>query len=318
MSTLTVSEAAALLRTFDNVLILTHVRPDGDTVGCAAALCAGLRALGKTAHLLPNAELTDTTAPYFRPYAAPDGFLPDRVVSTDIAAAGLFPENARPYAERVDLAVDHHPSFEFFGRENIVRPEAGACGELIYDILAELGPITPEIALPLYVAVSTDTGCFQYSNTTAQTLRVAAAVKDAGCEAYPINKLFFGTKSLPRLQLESRLTASMELLAGGKVAICRLPLSWMGELGLTEDDIDSIAGFPRAVEGVEVGVMIREMADGREKISLRTGEHANASAICAHLGGGGHRAAAGATVDLGFVAAKAAVLAALRAEGIEV
>ena len=102
---LTVPQTAALLRTFDNILILTHVRPDGDTVGCAAALCAGLRSLGKAAFLLPNPELTDTTAPYFRPYEAPEGFTPDKVVSTDIATVGLFPENARPYAERVDLAL---------------------------------------------------------------------------------------------------------------------------------------------------------------------------------------------------------------------
>ena len=94
---LTVSETAALLRSFDNVLILTHVRPDGDTVGCAAALCASLRALGKTAYLLPNPGLTDTTTPYFVPYAAPDGFFPDKVVSTDIATVGLFPDNANPY-----------------------------------------------------------------------------------------------------------------------------------------------------------------------------------------------------------------------------
>ena len=143
---LTVSETAALLRTFDNVLILTHVRPDGDTVGCAAGLCAGLRALGKTAYLLPNSELTDTSAPYFLPYAAPEDFTPDRVVSTDIATPSLFPENAKPYLERVDLAIDHHPSFEHFGKANIVRPEAAACGELMYDILAHLGPITAEIA----------------------------------------------------------------------------------------------------------------------------------------------------------------------------
>ena len=92
----------------------------------------------------------------------------------------------------------------------------------------------------------------------------------------------------------------------------------LSTLGLTEDDVDSIAGFPRAVEGVEIGVMIRETPDGREKISMRTGEDYNASALCARLGGGGHRAAAGATVDLGFAGAKATVLAALRAEGVEV
>ena len=123
---LTVLEAAELLRRFDHVLILTHVRPDGDTVGCAAALCAALRALGKTAYLLPNPGLTDNTAPYFAPYAAPEGFVPERVVSVDIATPGLLPDNARPYEKRIDLALDHHPSFEGFGRANIVRPKAAA------------------------------------------------------------------------------------------------------------------------------------------------------------------------------------------------
>ena len=173
---LTVSQAAELLRSFDEVLILTHLRPDGDTVGCAAALCAGLRALGKTAFLLPNPDLTSTCAPYVQPYAAPEGFIPEKVVSVDLAAAGLFPENAKFYAGRVDLAIDHHPSFEAFGQANILRTEAAACGELLYDILAQLGPVTAEIALPLYLAVSTDTGCFAYNNTTPYSHAVAAAL----------------------------------------------------------------------------------------------------------------------------------------------
>ena len=171
---LTVSEAAALLRSFDRVLILTHIRPDGDTVGCAAGLCAALRTMGKTAYLLPNPGLTENTAPYFTPYSAPADFVPEKVVSTDIATVGLFPDNAKPYADKVDLAIDHHPSFESFGKANIVRPEAAACGELILDIVRELTPLTPEIALPLYVAISTDTGGFIYSNVTAATHRAAA------------------------------------------------------------------------------------------------------------------------------------------------
>ena len=171
---LTVSEAAALLRSFDRVLILTHIRPDGDTVGCAAGLCAALRTMGKTAYLLPNPGLTENTAPYFTPYSAPADFVPEKVVSTDIATVGLFPDNAKSYADKVDLAIDHHPSFEGFGKANIVRPEAAACGELILDIVRELTPLTPEIALPLYVAISTDTGGFIYSNVTAATHRAAA------------------------------------------------------------------------------------------------------------------------------------------------
>ena len=316
---MTKAEAAAWLLAHDQFCILTHRNPDGDTIGCASALCQGLRSLGKNAHVLHNPQFTPRFAPWLEGLVAPAVEPGDTVISVDMAAETLLPDNAAPLAGKIVFAVDHHGSHTGFAPASYVVPDAAACGELIYELLTEMQvTFTRRMAEAVYVAVSTDTGCFQYSNTTSQTLRVAAAMKDAGCDAYPINKIFFGTKTLPRLQLESRLTASMELLAGGKVAICRLPLSWMKELSLTEDDIDSIAGFPRAVEGVEIGVMIREMADGREKISLRTGEHANASAICAHLGGGGHKAAAGATVDLGFVAAKAAVLAALRAEGVEV
>ena len=207
---LSVLEAANLLRSLDRVLILTHVRPDGDTVGCAAALCAGLRSLGKTAYLLPNPGLTDTTAPYFAPYAAPEEFVPDHVVSTDIATVGLFPDNALPYADRVELAIDHHPSFTHFGKANIVRPEAAACGELIYDLLAALGPITAEMALPLYVAVSTDTGCFAYANTTAHTHAVAAALLRTGIDYKTVNKVFFRTKTRKRMQLEGAMLTQAE------------------------------------------------------------------------------------------------------------
>ena len=124
-------EAARHLRRMENVLILTHVRPDGDTVGCAAALCL------------------ENTAPYVTPYEAPLDFQPEYVVSVDIAATQLLPENAKMYAGQIELAIDHHPSFEHFGQQNIVRPEAGACGELVYDILRHLTAIDAEIALPL-------------------------------------------------------------------------------------------------------------------------------------------------------------------------
>ena len=168
---MTTAEAARLLLGWDRLLLLTHVRPDGDTVGSAAALCRALRDLGKTAYLLPNPQLTATYAPYAAPYTAPEGFVPDRVVSVDIAALSLLPENARPYGERIDLAIDHHPSQGFFARETCLEADSAACGEIVYDIITRLTPVTPDIALPLYVAVSTDTGCFVYSNTTPRHRR---------------------------------------------------------------------------------------------------------------------------------------------------
>ena len=294
---LTVSEAAELLRSIDRVLILTHVRPDGDTVGCAAGLCAALRAIGKTAYLLPNPGLTDTTAPYFAPYAAPADFAPERIVSTDIATVGLFPENAKPYIGRVDLAIDHHPSFEGFGKANIVRPEAAACGELILDIVRELIPVTPEIALPLYVAISTDTGGFIYSNVTAATHRAAAALMDTGIDYRSVNKLFFQTKSRVRMQLEAAMLAAARFYDSSRVAVLSVPRSLLEKFRATESDAEDLSALGPQIQGVDCAVTMRELDDGVWKFSLRTGERVNATEVCRLLGGGGHARAAGATLE---------------------
>lgn len=308
---LTVSETAALLRSFDNVLILTHIRPDGDTVGCAAALCAGLRALGKTAYLLPNAGLTDTTAPYFLPYAAPAGFVPDKVVSVDIATAGLFPENAKPYAQQVDLAIDHHPSFERFGKANLVRPEAAACGEVVYDVLAALGSITPEIALPLYVAVSTDTGCFAYANTTAQTHAVAAALLRTGIDYQTVNKVFFRTKTRKRLALEADMLSNMEFYDRGRVVFLYVPMALMERMEATESDAEELSSLGPQIEGTDCAVTFRELRSGVWKLSVRTGVRINATNVCRLLGGGGHAAAAGCTVEAPLAEVKHQILRAI-------
>lgn len=308
---LTVAQTAALLRTFDQILILTHVRPDGDTVGCAAALCAGLRTLGKTAYLLPNPELTDTTRPYFIPYSAPAGFVPETVVSTDIATLGLLPENAKPYGGRIDLAIDHHPSFEHFGRANIVRPEAAACGELMYDILAALGPITPEIALPLYVAVSTDTGCFAYANTTAQTHAVASALMRTGIDYQAVNKVFFRTKTRKRMQLEGAMLDTMEFYDRDRVAILSVPMSLMERVQATESDAEDLSALGGQIEGVDCAVTMRELRPNVWKMSVRTGARVNATNVCRLLGGGGHAAAAGCTVESSWLDAKLRILDAI-------
>lgn len=311
---LSVKETAALLQSFDNVLILTHVRPDGDTVGCAAALCAALRSLGKTAYLLPNPGLTDTTAPFFRPYEAPEGFVPEKIVSTDIATLGLLPENAKPYGDKIDLAMDHHVSFEHFAKANIVRPEAGACGELLYDILVELKCINAETAALLYLAVSTDTGCFAYGNTTARTHAVTAALMETGIDVYPINKTFFGTKTRRRMALEADMLVNADYFDGGRCVFLYVPMSLMERLHATETDAEDLSSLGRQIEGVDCAVTFRELRPDVWKLSVRTDKRVNATKVCARMGGGGHPAAAGCTVEAPLAEVKEAVLAALRAE----
>ena len=290
--------AAQWLLDHDGYLILTHVRPDGDTVGCAAALCTALREQGKTAWVLPNPETTAIFTPYLEGLLAPEGYQPQTVVSVDMAARGLFPENAQQYLERVDLAFDHHPSQEFFAQNTCLDAQRAACGELMFDVIRQWGPVSQAVALPLYVAVSTDTGCFVYSNTSPATHAVAAALLATGIDFYPINRRHFRTRSFKRLQLESLLTAGMELLDDGQLAIVTLTLDMIAQVGAKEEDLDDISAFVGGVDGVHTGITIRELRPGVCKISLRTepGE-LNASAVCGKLGGGGHAAAAGATVE---------------------
>ena len=310
---LTVQEAAARLRQMNNVLLLTHVRPDGDTIGSAAALCQALRDMGKTAYLLYNPEITDTYAPYAEPYWASEGFVPEHIVSADIAALNLLPDNAAAYASRVELTIDHHGSQEFFAAETCLDADAAACGEIIYRVIRELTAVTPAIALLLYVAISTDTGCFVYANTTADTHRIAAELLETGIDVGPVNKVLFRTKSKTRLAMEARMVADMELYDGDRVVVMSIPLSLRQELHATEADIEELSSLAALVEGTDCGITLRELKPGRVKLSLRTGPRVDACAVCQRLGGGGHTAAAGATVDGTLEDAKASILKAYRA-----
>ena len=311
---MTVKETAAFLRQHDNYLILTHKRPDGDTIGCAAALCEGLRALGRTAWICPHTEETHLFTPYLEGRLAPEGYVPETVVSVDIAARSLFTRAGEPWLARgVDLAIDHHPSQAFFAAQTCLDAGRAACGELMYDILRQLGPVTADIALPLYVAVSTDCGCFVYGNTSADTHRVAAALMDTGIPTAELNKRHFRTKSFRRLRLESLLTDSMEFHDGGEIAIAAISLEMLARLQATESDAEDIAAFVGQVEGVRTGVTIRELKPGLCKISLRTDpDQLNASTVCALLGGGGHAAASGATVEGDIQQTKEVLMAAIR------
>lgn len=310
---MTYTEAAAWLKKHDRYLILTHKRPDGDTIGCAAALCRGLRGLGKIAHICPGTGETHLFTPYLEGLLAPEGYEPDMVVSVDIAARSLFTKSGQPWLERgIDLAIDHHPSQEFFAKETCLDAGRAACGEILYEILKELGQVNQETAVPLYVAVSTDTGCFQYGNTTADTHRVAAALMDTGIDIFPLNKRHFRTKTWARLQVERLIVERMHRYEDGKIAVAPVSLSLMDEAGATEEDMEDIAAFLGQIEGVETSVTIRELAAGECKLSVRTSGGLNATKVCALLGGGGHAAAAGCTVNGTLEEAESAILDAIR------
>ena len=312
-------QVAALLMEQDNILILTHRRPDGDTVGCAVALCLSLRQAGKMAYVLDNEDATALIGAYLEGVRAPEGWQPDFVVSVDIAGEGLFPASAQVWKGKVDLAIDHHPSNEGFAKVNCVDDTCAACGELMYDICLQLGPVTAGIALPLYVAVSTDTGCFVYGNTTARTHRVAADLMETGIDYREANKRHFRTKSAKRLKLEAILMNGLELLQEGTLAIGSISLADMASIDATEDDAEDIAAFIGQIEGVYNSVTVRELKPGECKLSVRTNPvKLNATKVCALLGGGGHVSASGCTVFGTVQEARDAILKAIetvQAEG---
>jgi len=284
-----IRECAELLRAHDNYLLVTHRRPDGDTLGSAAGLCHGLRRLGKTAHLYHNPDITENYMLYVGPYLAPEGYAYDKVITLDTATDALLPGG---FSEAVWMALDHHGSHRPYAEHTLVWDRA-SCGELILAVLDELlgGPDKEEADL-LYVAVSTDTGCFRYANTKADTFRAAARLIDAGADTPPINKLLFRTKSRARLKLEGLVYSSLRSYKNNGINVAVITLAMLAEAGVTENDCDDLANLPGQVAGNRAAITVREM-QGFSKVSLRTDGMVDASAVCARFGGGGHRMAAG-------------------------
>ena len=294
---MTLLDCADFLRAHDRYLILTHRRPDGDAVGSAAALCRGLRKLGKTAFVLPNPEATPRHEEMLAPCAPPADYLPETAVSVDLAEESILQLNAEDWAGKIALSIDHHPSNSHYAGKVYLDPEAGACGELIYLLMRELPvPVDKELATLLYIAVTTDTGCFRYKNTKPQTLRVGADLLEAGAPV-DLNRTLFMKKSRARLLLESRMIAGLQFFQGGEASLTTVTLADLNSIGVTEADLEDIASVAGSVEGVELSVTLREVGDGEWKVSLRTGQYGNASRICAEFGGGGHGMAAGCTMQ---------------------
>ena len=298
MTSLLRNETARWLGERDNFCILTHDKPDGDTLGSAAGLCLGLRALGKTAVVLENPGTPRNLAYLCRDLtveAAPENAA---VVTVDTAAAHLLPEVHRHLLPRVQLRIDHHGTAESYTPLELVDPTSGACGEIIYDLLEILGvELTGEMAVALYTATATDTGCFRFANTTDHTFRVAAACAATSADLYPINQALFDTVSLSRLRLQGWVTEHTRFYRDGQVAVCALPASLEQELGISEEDMGGLAGFVRSIEGVCLAATLREGKDGHISISLRAVPGWNAAAVCEKFGGGGHKGAAGSGMD---------------------
>ncbi len=295
MAKVSLKKAAALLLEQDDIIILCHRYPDGDTIGSAFGLCMALRSLGKKANVLCG-DMLPRKFSYIFEQLEPMDIREKFVVSVDVAEASLLGVIEDEYADRIDLCIDHHGSNRLKAKYHYVDDKAAATGEIIYQLLAHLGAeLTERIAISLYTALSTDTGCFRYSNVTARTHHIAAKLIETGIDHSAVNLVMFETRSMARFALEREIMSGFDFRFGGRMAIIVLTTEMLERHNATDGDIDGLSAMARNIEGVDLGIMIRETAEGC-KISARSSKAVNACDFCKLLGGGGHPAAAGCTI----------------------
>lgn len=310
IETMTAKQAAELLMQKDNITFLCHRRPDGDTVGSAFALYYAMRELGKEARVLCADELPLQYDYLYGDYT-PSTVLRwpvEYVVAVDVASAELLGTLQEKYGTMVDLCIDHHGSNTDYAAQTCLRADYAACAELSADIIDAIGlPITGKIAECIYTGLVTDTGCFRFSNTTEHTLALGAKIKAAGVDTAFINTRIFESHSKAKVLAEAQLLSGLEFYMNDRCAVMQVSLQLRRETGVSQEDLEDVAGMPRRIEGVLVGVTIKEQEE-ECRISLRTRECIDAAAIAAAFGGGGHRCAAGCTIKASMAEAKEMLL----------
>lgn len=303
--------AAARLRAADDILILSHKNPDGDTIGSALGLCLALRALGKNAAVLCSDPIPKMYE-YLDINWYDGSYEPSFVVAVDVASIQLFGENnnVQEYVKRANLCIDHHGSNSGYAYATLLEPQAAAVCEILTDLIPDnLGvPLTPEIANCLYTGVATDTGCFRFTSTTAKTHLAAARLMEAGADAGRLNEILFECRSHSRIEAEREALESLEYYFDDRCAMICLTRDQIVQTGVANAELEDLTSLPRSIEGVEVGLTLRQQPDGSFKISVRTSRDVDACSIARRLGGGGHNRAAGCEISGNLDNAKRAIL----------
>lgn len=303
--------AVEFLENNDNFLILTHAHPDGDTLGCGFALCEALQLLGKKAYVRCSDPMPKNCT--YLGTLCDEDVETDNIIAVDVADAKLLGKDFEErFGGRVRLCIDHHGSNRLYAENTLLDSSAAAACEIVLEVIRALGvSVTKTIANCIFTGLTTDTGCFRYSNVTPRTMRMAADMIECGAENARINVIMFETKTKTYVALERLALESMNMHFDGKCAYITITQEMFRKSGSDESEVDAIAAKPRQIEGVLVGVTMREKTDGTFKVSMRSHEDVNVSDICAMMGGGGHARAAGCTVKGDAQTAKAQVLASI-------
>lgn len=288
-------EVCDFLKSHNDYLILTHASPDGDTLGSGFALMQILIALGKNAKVL----CPDGIPPKFEFLVKTPvvDFKEQTIIAVDIADPKLLGMACEQYEDKVELCIDHHVSNIKYSKSLFLDSTSAAACEIIYTIAIALGvEINKDIANALYTGIATDTGCFKYSNTTAKTHSITAKLFEAQIDATEINRAMFETISCARLEIERMALETIDFRFNGKCAIISITADMIEKTKCDKSDLEGVTAMARTIEGVVVGVTLRENQRGKVKVSVRTHDPIDACAICSNLGGGGHPRASGCEI----------------------
>jgi bifunctional oligoribonuclease and PAP phosphatase NrnA len=284
-------------------VITSHARPDGDAIGSQVAMAYALRQLGKDVQMVG----ADPAPPQFQVFPG----VRDIQVSTDIhgqfdaAIVMECSELSRTGVEGFDkyfvINIDHHPGNSSYGAVNWFDPGAAACSEMVFDVIEALGvTLTSEIATHIYIAILTDTGGFHFSHITPRTFEICRRCTEAGAQPEAIARAVFDSNTMGRLRLMGDVLHNLELEAGGRAAIAALTLRLLEETGATHDDADGLINIPLSVKDIQAVAFFKEIAPGSFRISLRSKGSVDVNRVAIAFGGGGHKNAAGCTLNGGY------------------
>lgn len=303
-----VEKCAQILKKKDNILILMHAHPDGDTLGCGFALCRALLKMGKKARAICADEIPSKYGYLYDDIDMPE-FEEQYVVSVDVATETLLGGLEEKYAGKIDMCIDHHGTNTNYAKNLLLVADAAAACETMLKVIKALKvKIDKKIADCLYTGITTDTGCFRYASVTSNTFRAAAELVDFGANNGGINRLMFETKTKTYAALERLCIEGMQFFYDEKVCIITVTQDMYKKSGSNETETEAIAPLTRQTEGVQIGFTIRENENGTCKVSIRSFETVNSAELAACFGGGGHPQAAACRMSCSVEEAKTRLL----------
>ncbi len=305
MNNITLSDIARRMLLAGRIVILTHYRADADTLGSAVALSEMLTSLGKKVKIY-NGDLIPERLTFLTDmgdFEKDGNFKPDLIMSVDVASAGMLGALRDEYGNNTEISIDHHIKGTAFAEYTFVE-DSGSCAEIIFELSQVLCDfcgndlINKNAATALYAAISSDTGSFKYESVTSETHKIIAALLEKGIDHAEISRRLFDTNTKTQVKATGIAINALKFYANGKIALISFTQKMLSDNGLKRDDIESIIDIARKIEGVEIGISVKQAEENANeyKVSFRSKRYADVSALAAEFGGGGHIRAAGCTL----------------------